>query len=246
MLHLSTLHAITSGMYLDSNALKDISSPERTLLRARMNELQMHAADRFRAAIRPIYGATAKSTPYHIGSAVLLKLRGVKIVLTAAHVVDQNEDATTTLYLGGEASLVEIEAEFIVTPKPSGIRDLDKLDFAAAVVPAGTLAQLGKVGWIDEADIATNADSDHLFSAVGFPNTINKRFDARRNVVYPKLFVFRAWISALPRSSQAFPKPVGTTSSLATKNIPGAPTERRFHRPDREVSAVARSSIRAG
>jgi hypothetical protein len=155
-----------------------------------MNDLQMQAANRFRAAIRPIYGATAKSIPYHIGSAVLLELRGVNIVLTAAHVVDQNDDATTTLYLGGETSLVEIEAEFIRTSKPAGIRDLDKLDFAAAVVPAGMLVQLGKVGWVDEADIITNADCDNLFSAVGFPNTMNKRFDARRNVVYPKLFVY--------------------------------------------------------
>ena len=66
------------------------------------------ALERFRAAVKPIYGSTGSGEPEHIGTALLLQLPEGHFLLTAAHVIDWN--AKTTLYLG-EARFEKLEFE---------------------------------------------------------------------------------------------------------------------------------------
>ncbi|MER9145654.1 hypothetical protein NKH92_23610 [Mesorhizobium sp. M0871] len=132
-----------------------------------MNELAKGAAGRFRSAVRPIYGATENGTPNHIGSAVLFAIRGMKLLLTAAHVIDANEEMATTVYVGGTVR---------TTSKPNGDRDKDQYDFAVCRLPEEMIAQLG-TGYVTEGDITTEVQAGHLYTAVGFPSSKNRWSD---------------------------------------------------------------------
>jgi len=139
-----------------------------------MSELAKRAAERFRSAVRPIYGVKEHCLPNHIGSAVLLNIRGMKLLLTAAHVIDANKEMLTTLYVGGtEGRFVPIETEFRTTSKPNGDRNKDQYDFAICRLSEEMIAQLG-TGYITEGDIATEVQAGHLYTAVGFPNSKNR------------------------------------------------------------------------
>lgn len=155
-----------------------------------MNELAERAATRFRSAVRPIYGATKNGAPDHIGSAILLEVRGIKLLLTAAHVVDANSDMNTTLYVGGVSSqFVRIETEFRATSKPGGDRDLDHYDFAVGLLPEKMTAQLGS-DYVTEHDMAATVQPGHLYTAVGFPNSKNRWSDPRTGKTLAKGFSY--------------------------------------------------------
>ena len=122
--------------------------------RAFLSEASQTAVRRFRDAVRPIYGATAKGEPDHIGSAVLLNLDGTKCLLTAAHVLDQNAD--TSLYLGADQfALLTFDA--LVTALPEAGRDADRADFAIARLAPADVANLSQTSFITRADISVGA-----------------------------------------------------------------------------------------
>lgn len=80
--------------------------PFQADLKAILREQNLaHAARaerRFANAVKPIYGATEKGDPDHIGSAVLLDVHGTKIMITAAHIIDETSTMKpTSLYVGG-------------------------------------------------------------------------------------------------------------------------------------------------
>ena len=175
-------------MYISPSVLRPLSAAERLQLRARMNELAERAAERFLSAVRPIYGATKNGDPNHIGSAVLLDIRGMKLLLTAAHVVDANEEMTTTLYIGGaEGRFVEIKSQFRLTSRPDGDRNKDQYDFAVGRLSEEMIAQLG-TGYVTEGDIATKVQPGHLYTAVGFPNSKNRWSDPKTKKTVAKGF----------------------------------------------------------
>lgn len=83
----------------------------REVVRERQNECSKVAFDRYRYAIVPIYGATDKDAPEHIGSGVLLTLPEGHCLLTAAHVIDWNN--RTRLYTG-VSQMEELILEFAI------------------------------------------------------------------------------------------------------------------------------------
>jgi hypothetical protein len=209
-------------MFLSPEVLRPLSASERLQLRARMNDLAERAAARFLKAVRPIFAATRKGEPDHIGSSILLDIRGVKVLLTAAHIVDQNEAMDSTLYVGGEGRPVKIEAEFFLTAKPAGGRNNDQYDFAAAQLPAKMLDELGD-GFVSEGDITTQVQPGHLYTALGFPNSQNKNLDRKTS----KMVVQAVRYSSTSRFNDAIAKRLSsqgggsTTSSLVTTSTLG-------------------------
>ena len=73
--------------------------PIKEIVRQQMEDGASAAQKLFRQAIRPIYGVDRASRPEHIGSSFLLEYKGLKYLITAAHVLDHSEH--TSLLVGG-------------------------------------------------------------------------------------------------------------------------------------------------
>jgi hypothetical protein len=154
-----------------------------------LSEASQTAVGRFRDAVRPIYGATAKGEPDHIGSAVLLDLDGTKCLLTAAHVLDQN--AETSLYLGADQfALLTFNA--LVTALPEAGRDADRADFAIARLMPADVANLSQASFITRADISVGASPSEgrSYTCLGFPNSKNKTNRFKSSKVVPQLGIY--------------------------------------------------------
>ena len=178
-----------------------LSDEQQAQLRERMDELAERAQEQLRTAVRSVYRATKDGAPDQIGSCILLDLQGLKILLTAAHIIDENK--ATSLYVTGVTDLVLVEAEFICSIKPRGARSNDLLDFAAARIPVSMIAQLGE-GYVrmDQIRRDSSEDKGHLFTILGHPNSANEFVDHERSTVATTL---------LPYSSTArFSRRLGT------------------------------------
>ena len=154
--------------------------PLQADLKAILREQNLaHAAraeKKFAGAVQPIYGATDKGDPDHIGSAVLLDVYGTKVMITAAHVIDENSTMKpTSLYVGGGANLELIDAEFSITLAPGKLRKLDRHDIAFCALPPALVEKLGAT-YIGMNDVARHKpyEQGRVYTAFGFPNTMNK------------------------------------------------------------------------
>jgi hypothetical protein len=158
---------------MTSNPLPGFEPDLKSIIRERNNALAAAAAGKFAAAVQPIYGATDRGEPDHIGSAVLLDVHGTKVLITAAHVIDNN--FVTSLYVGGGAELELIEAEFSITVAPSTIRRLDRHDIAFCELPSHLIEKLGGT-YIGLNDVASHPpyEGGRLYTALGYPNSMNK------------------------------------------------------------------------
>lgn len=151
-------------------------------LSVEMGEICLEIAKaQFKQAVRPIYCSTEQGHPVHEGSCVLLVLEGKHVLLTAAHVIDAGMLNDSTLYVGGEHSLLKIEGEFWATEAIAGNRGKDRYDFAAGLMSDEFIRDMGNVQYISLADIAPDR-TDHdgrLYSIIGYPNTKNKSIDKK-------------------------------------------------------------------
>lgn len=184
-----------------------LTTAETEQLRVRMNELTDRALARFRPAVRAVYTANDGGRPDHEGSCVLLDIYDVKVLLTAAHIVDVNVDLHRTLYVTGEKDLVELDGlQFGLSPKVKGSRDGDHLDLAFARVPPALEARLGQ-GYVTEGDIMEpRLDvTGHLFTTIGYPNTKNNDFDHVNRTINTHVFPY----SSTARSNALLRKKVG-------------------------------------
>lgn len=169
---------------------KDLLTPELLdLLRQRQDELAAAAQKKFRDSVRAIYGAKPNSRPAHIGSGVLVEINSAKILVTAAHIIDANE--VTTLYLGAGESLSIIEAEFKITPAPKG-RKNDHYDFAFCALPESLVQKLDGSHFISlhEINIASAQPRGTIFTALGFPNSKNRKYNPERMSVKARLLPY--------------------------------------------------------
>lgn len=151
-----------------------------------LNEWTEAARVQYRGAVRPIYGATGKGDPDHIGSAILLHLDEGHVLLTAAHVLDHNHN--TSLYLGGD-ELILLQFEALATAAPGGDRDKDHADFAIALLDPASLSKLAGAMFITKDHISSNVGSTEgrLYSCLGYPNSKNKPNPYKGTKVTPML-----------------------------------------------------------
>lgn len=163
--------------------LKNILSEE---IKERVNNV----AKKFLPSIRPIYGVDVKSEPVHIGSCVLFKVDTHHFLITAAHVIDCNQ--CTTLYIGGQKHLVPIKGQYHVTSPSGGNRNNDKFDIAFMDIDAETLSEIGNVRFLLPNEIDPNdiAKRGHVYLALGYPNSKNKKLDRYKKKVKLKPFIF--------------------------------------------------------
>jgi hypothetical protein len=144
--------------------------------------------DRFRQAIRPIYGPD-RNLLAHVGTCTLLEFQGVKLVVTAAHIIDQHGPG---LWIGGEKTAVPLVGEFHRTKAPNADRALDKYDFAASIVKDELTVALGEVGYIPSECITTSRPEipqGSLYADVGYPNSQNKDIHVSKREAIARLWM---------------------------------------------------------
>jgi len=166
-------------------------------LRERANAV----AQEFLLAVRPIYGASEQSEPFHIGSCVLFKVAEYHFLITAAHVIDWSQN--TTLYIGGHKSLVPINGECHRTSPVGGNQANDKLDIAFMEIDKETLKEIGSVRFLlpDEIDPNDIGKRGHVYLALGYSNTRNKKLDRYNKRVKLRPYVY----SSIPLKSSGIP-----------------------------------------
>lgn len=164
--------------------IKDI----KDINRERINELAENAATVFGGSILPIYGSTRGGYPEHIGSCIALSLDGRPHLLTAAHVLDWNEE--TSLYVGHE-NLHLLTMEFRATAKQNGNRLEDRLDFALGELSESDIKKLGGVNLLteDQIDLGARCTAGQTYSSIGYPNSKNKKIDHAHKHVEAKRFL---------------------------------------------------------
>lgn len=177
-------------------AIQTINEISRDVL----NERSEAARARYKGAVRPIYGATGKGDPDHIGSSILLHLAEGHFLLTAAHVLDHNQ--STSLYLGGDEFML-LEFEALATAAPGGNRDEDHADFAIAPLNPELLAKLTGATFITQNEISSYAGpaEGRVYSCIGYPNSKNKPNPYKGKKVTPMIGTY----SSVGRPSAMLP-----------------------------------------
>jgi hypothetical protein len=155
------------------------------IVRERMTECTDAGAQQFIGSIRPIYGSTENGNPIHIGTCILLQIENLKYLLTAAHVIDENEHSS--LYVGGESEVILIEGDFLCTKKPEGGRDNDHYDFAWLQLSDQFIGKMGNVCFAEEKQFSNyNGQTEgRLYLALGYPNTKNRQINTQEKSVKP-------------------------------------------------------------
>lgn len=156
----------------------------------RICELANNAVTVFGKSVRPIYGLTSCGNPEpdHVGSCIALTLGGSRYLLTAAHVIDLNKK--NTLYVGTGEELHELSMEFHVTLPPNGKRDSDHFDFAIGRLSDRDFPALDNIRFIPESQIDQSVGEQPscvCYTAIGYPNSKNKKINKRRKSVLSKL-----------------------------------------------------------
>lgn len=161
--------------------------PIGDITRARINELAACAVERFRSAIRPIYGSSANGSAEHIGTCLALSIADKRYLLTAAHVIDWN--ATTSLYVGN-TELTLLSMDFLATMKPVGNRLHDHYDFAIGELSKDDIQSLDQVQYLKTEGISSSAiDSvGTVYTSIGYPNSKNKKADSAQKSVPTQIF----------------------------------------------------------
>lgn len=159
------------------------------VVRERLNEASESARQRFRDAVKPIYGETKEGDPEHIGSALLLALPEGHFLLTAAHVIDWNK--TTTLYIGAD-DFEPLQFEALVSAAPNDDRSADHADFAIAAISIELDSKLSGAKFITEAEISRSAASPEgrIYTCLGYPNSKNKVNRHKGTKVTPSLLPY--------------------------------------------------------
>lgn len=123
-------------------------------VRAWIKERTSQAQASFFPSVRPVYWATPSGTAEAIGSSFLLRVDGKRYFVTAAHVLDLNQQST--LYVGGSNALEPITGIAEVTKAPASGRAEDKFDFAYMELPEDFANRLGVDVFIDVNEISQN------------------------------------------------------------------------------------------
>lgn len=131
--------------------------------------------EKFNKSIRPIYVALENGVIEHIGSATLLRINGIRFLVTAAHVFDHFERGKLLISIANKVQL--IHPVFFLSNKVNGDRDQDHLDFAVQCMEEEWYgSNIKSQEFISDSDIILHhtpiLDGPHM--CIGYPNSKNK------------------------------------------------------------------------
>jgi hypothetical protein len=155
------------------------------MLMQRVEECTTLTATQYGQSILPIY-RYENDRPAHEGSSLLLRVNGRPLLLTAAHIIDQNKNCS--LCVGSNEKLVPLVGTTKMTNKPDDNRNKDRLDFALIQLAPETVGQIGDVPYISDNDIdrIPNISADNAYTAIGYPNSKNKKILGTRDITSKK------------------------------------------------------------
>lgn len=140
-------------------------------------------------AVRPVYIALNDGRADHIGSCVLVEIRDQRLLITAAHVIDEVKHGH--LYIPAAGVTTRLEGSGAITTPPDGIRRKDKFDFAVLKIPPALAAQLGNTRFIREREfVAPTPAIGRAYMALGYPNVSNKKIDHANRKIKPSKLSF--------------------------------------------------------
>ena len=120
----------------------------------------------------PIVGAEENGRPLLVGSGVLAKFGNRHFVLTAAHVLDENQ--FSTMYFAGDDHLIELTGtKCFCSCSPTGVRKDDKYDVGFIELDDRYVAQSSRYSFVSSMSIDSN-DIPHprkFYSYIGFPHS---------------------------------------------------------------------------
>jgi hypothetical protein len=140
---------------------------------ARLDRIGTRVSELVAPSVRLLIVPDARGEPEAAGSCVLIWHRGVRYVVTAAHVVDYVSGRR--LHVGTATTFVPLPAPFLLTPPPVGqSREEDILDYAFRAVSEEEAAQLDgcqflPASQIAERDIPQFTEPRTGYLALGYP-----------------------------------------------------------------------------
>lgn len=160
------------------------------LVTERTNMCSEELAHKYLQSVRAVYASTERGTPVHLGSCVALEIADQKLLVSAAHVIDNNE--YTSLYVSGETDLILIESNVYITDSPNGERKQDKFDFSILPLNDKLQAEIGEIVYLTEQDMLLGelGRNEKCCLALGYPNSRNKITPKRGNNLKESAFVY--------------------------------------------------------
>jgi hypothetical protein len=132
------------------------------------------AERRTQKSICPIYGIDNHDQPYLVGSSIPFRIQSRSFLVTAAHVLDENQ--WTTLYAGGDTALVPLAGRSHRIQRPTAGRRADNLDFGFTEISNLNPNQWSRYAFVTTSDLDAEdvPDGRTLYAFVGFPETRNR------------------------------------------------------------------------
>lgn len=155
--------------------------PPDIAARSQARELLRRASDEAALLVDfvcPLYAPDARNHPAGIGSAVLLMAGGQRLLLTAAHVLEEYEE----VFFPGDGVLELLSGDVLQTAlPPSRRREDDRFDFAAVVLSESLVSKMTTLRFLEPRQLGTrlSAARGKAYTIMGFPSTKNKRRSAR-------------------------------------------------------------------
>lgn len=135
-------------------------------------------------AVRAVYISLPNGNAEHVGSCVLVEVRKHRLLVTAAHVIDEIKNGA--LYIPAAGATKKLQGDGAITVPPRGIRRLDRFDFSVLKLGPELVEQLGKSRYVQEDEFAIpNSALGHAFMASGYPNVQNKKIDHAKRTIQP-------------------------------------------------------------
>ena len=148
-----------------------------TQTEAEVDDQVRRATTRFGPAIAQVFAATSDGQPDPVGSGVLLAVADRHFLLTAAHVLDHQEESALYLAVDG-GKTVELLGTALTSGLPSsGDRREDEVDVAAVELAAETTSRLPSTAFLAPSDLDVNevADQAALYVVMGYPHRKTQR-----------------------------------------------------------------------
>lgn len=125
----------------------------------------------FKPAVKPIYTKNEDEILAFIGSGILLNIKNIKCLATAAHVIDECVDSE--IFIPSGDKLHKISVNGFCTVPPDGVRSKDDFDYAICVLSENEVKNFKDSKFINEAYISDKI-SKSRFTVIGYPKSKNK------------------------------------------------------------------------